>query len=582
MKFASSSGHSKATVRIALAVAILVTVAPVWRLSALARERGENDHRRAYPRAIAFLERMITTEIERGTITGISLALVDGADVVWAGGFGFADPRRGRRADADTVYRVGSISKLFTAIGVMSLVDTGKLDLDAPIDRHVPEFRIDRSGFPGAGPTTLRQLMAHRSGFPRESPIGSYFDGSEPTLEETVRSLAGCALVHAPGSTMKYSNIGVSLEGLIAARVAGVPFDRHQRETLLDPLGMTSSDFAASDRVRGRLATGFMRLADGREVPAPLFELGTIPAGNLYASVRDVARFLVFLLAGGRDPAGKAIVEPETLESMFEIQYAAPGQKNGFGLGFWVDRLDGHRWVGHGGAVYGFSSQLVALPDEGLGVIVCASDDVVNGATGMVARRAMQWMLAEREGRDGPTLPETIARSPDEMAPLAGHFRADDSWLTVSVAPHGLRLENMGRESELRATGERRFLAFGGGLHETPLVFSEDRDTIEFAGRSFERFDPLAEVTDPPAAWRDYLGIYGPWFIPTVVEVRHGKLVALVENVFRYVLEPAGEDTFLFRGGLYASEELEFIRSQDGMVRTIRLGTVTFTRQDGR
>lgn len=133
-----------------------------------------------YSSAIEQLEQFINEELERGLIPGLSIALVDDQEIVWAQGFGLADREDWVAADAQTIYRVGSISKLFTDMGVMQLVEAGSIDLDADITTYYPDFSIGRP-FETETPTTLRQLMSHTSGFPREPPVGSYFDDTEPT-----------------------------------------------------------------------------------------------------------------------------------------------------------------------------------------------------------------------------------------------------------------------------------------------------------------------------------------------------------------------------------------------------------------
>jgi CubicO group peptidase (beta-lactamase class C family) len=146
-----------------------------------------------YGDAIRHLERVIERERVDAGIPGLSVAVVDGDSVVWARGFGHADLARTRLADADTVYRVGSVSKLFTDVAVMQLVEEGKLDLDAPVTRYLPDFRPAN---PPGKAITLRQLMAHRSGLVREPPVGNYFDPDQPSLEKTVASLNGVPLVY--------------------------------------------------------------------------------------------------------------------------------------------------------------------------------------------------------------------------------------------------------------------------------------------------------------------------------------------------------------------------------------------------
>ena len=186
-----------------------------------------------------YLSDRITKAIDRNAIPSMAIGLYDGSGTMWADGFGEARSD-GTPASHQTVYRVGSVSKLFTDVAVMQLVAKGELDLDAPVDSYLPDFKPEN---PFETPITLRQLMCHRAGLVREPPVGHYIDASEPTLRETVESLNATALVHEPGTTTKYSNAGIAVVGYVLEVVTGKPFDQAVREAVLDPLGMTSSDF---------------------------------------------------------------------------------------------------------------------------------------------------------------------------------------------------------------------------------------------------------------------------------------------------------------------------------------------------
>jgi CubicO group peptidase (beta-lactamase class C family) len=216
-----------------------------------------------YADAIQRLQAVVKDELDRGIVPGVSIALVDDQKTVYARGFGIADRMSAAAMTADSVHRAGSISKVFTAWSVMQLVDEGRLDIDAPVATYVPEFRI-RIPFEDARPITLRQLMSHRSGMIRESPVGSYFDDAEPGIERTIASVADCALVYLPESRTQYSNLGPTLAGLAVQKVSGKPFDRFQQERIFEPAGMKSSAWYFKDAPRDRAAAGYMRVADGK------------------------------------------------------------------------------------------------------------------------------------------------------------------------------------------------------------------------------------------------------------------------------------------------------------------------------
>ncbi len=191
-----------------------------------------------YAAAVANIESFIRVEMEDKALPAFSVVLVDDQETVWAAGFGLEDIADSVTATAATVYRVGSVSKLFTDIGVMQLVERGELDLDVPITRYLPNFS-PVSSFDGD--ITLRQLMSHRSGLVREPPIGHYFDDSNTSLAQTVASMSQTALVYPQESRTKYSNAGIATVGYVLEAVNSEPFARYLKGAVLEPIGMDGS-----------------------------------------------------------------------------------------------------------------------------------------------------------------------------------------------------------------------------------------------------------------------------------------------------------------------------------------------------
>src|SRR5437879_5132588 len=222
-----------------LAYAAITTLLPV--LTARAQDRANIPPRSDYAAVTTKLESMIRQEMEDKQLPAFSIALVDGNQIVWAQGFGYQDPDHKIPATAQTVYRVGSVSKLFTDIGIMQMVEAGKINLDAPVSQYVPDFHPQN---PFAKPITFRELMSHRSGLLREPPIGNYFDPSEPTLQATVRSINSTELVYEPGTHLKYSNGGIAVLGYTLEEMNHQSFPEYLKQAVLRPLGMNASAFA--------------------------------------------------------------------------------------------------------------------------------------------------------------------------------------------------------------------------------------------------------------------------------------------------------------------------------------------------
>ena len=534
----------------------------------------------SYVNAIAQLKQAAAAEMERGILPGFSIALVDDQRVVFSAGFGLADVKKKAPARGDTIYRVGSISKLFNAIAVMQQVEAGKLDLDAPVQMFAPDFAI-QSRFSDAGPVTLRQLLCHRSGLIRESPVGGYYDDQQPTVLGSVRSVADCALVNRPNTQTRYSNIGATLAGYAAQSVAGMAFDFYQRQCILGPLGMNDSSFVITPAVRRKLSNSYMRMAnaDGtfRHEASPLFELGTIPAGNLYASAEDLARFMSCLFADGHTADGKLILRPESLKEMFTPQLT--GATNGFGLGFSVGRFGNFKAVSHSGAVYGFSSSFIALPGPKVGVIVLGNEDIAMGPVSKLAEAAMELLLQAKVGRAPVTKPAPVKLDTAALAAFAGEYESESYWAKLEVNGDKLRANIASQELDFTPVGPTKFRSDGRFAHNGPVEFTRDASGQMTFTALGQKFSPAPSNPPPvPPAWKKFLGSYGPKFIPAVVSVRHGHLYVMTENMVDYRLTPLNRTTFAFSPGLYTDEHLVFNVDASGKARSVVLANMELKR----
>ena len=531
--------------------------------------------------AIAQWKRAIQAEVDAGRVSGVSVALIHDQEIIYAEGFGQADKGRGRAATAETVYRAGSISKLFTALAAMQLVEQGRLDIDRPARHYVPEFVVVNP-FEEGGPVTLRQLMCHRSGLVRESPIGSYFDPTEPSVADTVASLAGCALVYPPNTKTKYSNSGVTVAGRAVALVSGLAYEDYQQEHLLGPIGMDSSSFRLKRALRRNLAKGYLPVADGgggfHEIESPHFELGTIPAGNLYTTARDLGKFLSFLFAEGQAD-GKRLLSSQTIKEMFTPQLT--GEDTGFGLGFSIGNFRGYKTVSHNGAVYGFSSSLTAIPEHKLGVVVLINDDINLGPMRKLSQLGLNLLLAADQDlalpEDKPTAPLTL----DNLQGFVGEYESESFWADVRLEGNVLEANVGGQRLRLRPVGDLAFEGSGRIAHQTSFTFehSKDGDVTGFAalGRTFHRVDP-AEVPVTPPHWQALVGSYGPEFIPLIVTIRHGHMYAMTENEFDNRLTPVTRHVFKMPRGLYTDEYLVFETDKRGRVHGVTLANMPLPR----
>jgi CubicO group peptidase (beta-lactamase class C family) len=269
--------------------------------------------------------RAILTEIEadaesarlKAKIPGMSIVIVHDQDVLLAKGFGYADLEKKIPADPQTVYRIGSVTKAFTALMLMQLRDAGKLQLDDPIEKYLPEFKI-KSRFPDARPATFRQVAAHYSGLPREAPMLYEVQAmdEQPSVEEQLKSLKNSEML-LPAMTMySYSNLGYAIMGLALSRVAKQPYDQYVAAHILKPLGMNLSGFALTEQMKKHFAVGYKPAgSDGTYERAAYPTYVPLASGMLYSNVDDLASFLsLFFRQGPR--GGKQVLGSSSLLEM--------------------------------------------------------------------------------------------------------------------------------------------------------------------------------------------------------------------------------------------------------------------------
>ena len=549
--------------------------------------------RRDYAAVAGQLEQLIERERRVQGLPIVSIALVDDQEVVWSRGFGTTDTATHKVAGPETIYRVGSVSKLFTDVAIMQLVEQGKIDLDAPVTKYLPEFHPHN---PYGKAITLRQLMSHRAGLVREPPVGNYFDSTSPPLAATVASLNRTTLVYPPEARTKYSNAAIAVVGYTLERVSGKPFATALSTAVLEPLGMTMSGFEPTPVLTRDLAPAMMWTLDGRSFAAPTFQLGISPAGSMFTTVTDLARFVSALFAGGRGSGGQ-VLKPETIAQMWTPQFARPGEQTGYGIGFRLGTLDGHRSIGHDGAIYGYATTLQALPDEKLGVIVVTTRDGANAAVDEIGEAALRAMLAGRAARtNGVTVAGRVATPADTTAPIAP---ARARSLVGRYASRG----NPGHEIELahRGTGLAVMASSGGGIPE----LRSRGDTLVVDDRVFgvgSRFLPNADGTSlrtgdalrdtlvrvdrgmpkpAPAAWQGLIGEYGADYDILYIYERDNRLWALIEWFFPYPLIEVARDTFAFpANGLYDGERIVFTRDRAGRATEAYAADVRFARRN--
>jgi CubicO group peptidase (beta-lactamase class C family) len=325
--------------------------------------------------ALPEVGRVFREAAQKNGLPNAAIGVVLGDRLAFVEGFG-ARTDAGGAVDADTVFRIGSITKVFTGMALLALRDEGRLGLDDPVTRYVPELGDARYPTLDSPVITLRNLVTHTSGLPRVGDL-HYADPHGVTEGELVAAARHAVLEFAPGSDARYSNLAMALGGLVVARASGEPARDFITQRILAPLGMRQTCWDRSAVPEGKLAEGHARVL-GRYAPVGAhWRLGAAEAmGGLYSSVTDLARFASYEMTAWparseRDPG--PLRRSSLRESQLVAGLARPGRQ-AFGVN-WVVVTDSALGyvITHDGGTEGYSASIVLGPTRGLGVILLAS-----------------------------------------------------------------------------------------------------------------------------------------------------------------------------------------------------------------
>ncbi len=385
-----------------------------------------------------YLSWLIPREMSKNKVTGLSIALVDDQRIVWTQGFGYADKKNDIPARPETVYRIASISKLFTASALMRLSEQGKVNIDEPLQRYLPDFTI-KTRFPKSDPITLRNIMTHHSGLPSNffrgmfSRIPDHFSKVIPELKDEYVSFPA-------NYVFSYSNLGPTLLGTVIERVTGKEYGSYMDEAIIRPLGMTSSTF--SWRANSALSKAYRK---GKEIDDP--RIRDIPAGGLLSNVLDLSRFISMVLAGGYY-GDRQILKAETIAEMLRPQNTKVPLDLGRRVGLaWmlgntpnVDIQNGGLIAHHSGSLFSFNSQLIVLPETRLGVVVLCNSSTGRQTVDKIAAEAVKLALETKKGitQPQPLQPAETGRplSPTETRAYEGNYATPMGLVTITGKKH--------------------------------------------------------------------------------------------------------------------------------------------------
>lgn len=317
---------------------------------------------------ISLFDEEVTKAVERDSGGCVMVGVFRDDQMIWSNGYGWADIENEIEASAETIGRIGSVSKPFTAVAVMQLAERGVIGLDEPVRKYFSEIEELANPPEGMKPITFRMLASHTSGLTREPQLDGAASGPIEKWEEKVlQSIPKTSFQSSPSTEHSYSNIGFGILGLAASRASNKPFMEMVNENIFEPLNMKSSTFVVrTDDMKKRLAVGYYRIEKTGKLSADVSTREhtgrgyKVPNGGIYSTVGDMAKFAAAMMGVGR----AKVLSADSCEDVFTVQ--PPG--NSYGLGFVVSESEDAQVVGHGGSVAGYNAELWFDLKTGIGV----------------------------------------------------------------------------------------------------------------------------------------------------------------------------------------------------------------------
>jgi CubicO group peptidase (beta-lactamase class C family) len=431
----------------------------------------------------AFLDGLIQGQLREQSIAGATVAVVAGKEVLFTKGYGWADVEVRRPVDPEeTLFRIASVTKLFTFTAVMQLVEEGRLHLDADVNSYL-DFRIPDTY---AEPITLTHLMTHTAGFEEDlrniftfdperiGPLGDWVKENRPHR------------IRPPGTFSVYSNYGTALAGYIVERVSGFTWEDYIEDRILGPLGMerTTGREPLPEALAPALSKGYTPRDGGFEAQPVEFNPGGAPAGSMSSTAADMATFMLAFLGGGAVGEGR-ILEEATVARMLDRHFGHDPRLPGNGLGFFEMSSHGERILGHGGNTLWFHNVLALFPERDLGLFVSFNTTT---AAPLTYGPFLTTFLDRFSPDPPPSAPTTVAGSA-ELARLAGHYRFNRMSYTTFQRAMGLVMT-----MNVRARGDVLLVDSPVGtmrlVQVEPLRFREELGHTEVVFRIDDRGRP--------------------------------------------------------------------------------------------
>ena len=324
---------------------------------------------------IELLETWLEAQRTYKTIPGISIAIISDNKTIYANGFGLSDIAQQEKTSSETLYRIASITKVFTCTAIMQLRDKGLLSLHDEVQNYLPWFKIKQI-FPDSPHITIWHIMTHTSGLPREAAFPYWTDHKFPTMNQIKNTISNQSTLYRPAEKYQYSNLGISLLGEVIEKISGTSYENYIRSNILIPLEMKNTYVNLDENIQNSLSKCYtVKRQDGSRRVIPVSDTkGLVAAANMSSNVLDLAKFIAFNLNAYNDEK-QSVLNKSSIREMHRLQWINKNWNSGRGIGYSISKMNDMTIVGHGGWIEAFRSQILFCPEKKIGVVVMTNAD---------------------------------------------------------------------------------------------------------------------------------------------------------------------------------------------------------------
>lgn len=474
---------------------------------------------------IAKIDSTYNALIEKNKVVGMSIALVKDGQIIYSQGYGFSDREKQIKADANTVYRIGSCSKSLTALSLLQLQEKSLVNLSAPIQNYLPQLKI-HSRFSEQNPIVISTLLAHTSGLTSDI-LNGFFCDEPPSIDWLIEQLNQCTMSAPANYQHSYSNVGYGVLGKLIQSLSQQEYGTYLQENVFKPLGMNSSFVDDANTTSPNMSVGYVD-----KKPIDETQIRDQAAGLVASSVTDMSKYLLMFLANGQGPNGN-FLSPASLQEMQQNATAnlTLPTSSEWGYGLYANYLTFGsdkdtttvKMIGHGGDTWAFHADFQFIPELNIGAVVLTNTD--NGASIASAKRLLGIYLKEMEGKKQIVVPKKTNTTKDQICSaneILGDYYFSGIHMEVknpkkikmSQGPHRIIFKE--KNDSLLFTGKiRLFKIVPIKIKDQEFKFVKMNNDIYLKGietkTGNEEYVSVKSKSLPiTAAWKNKLGKYEP------------------------------------------------------------------------